>query len=172
MDDEVLDLVNRDDVVVGTINRMDYYQLLSKNDAYIRSCDLFILNSRDEIYVPVRTSHKTIAPNGYDFSVGGHVGTGESYIEALVREAQEELNLKISGNELELIAKTVHDDIKYIQCLYMFRTDATPTFNPDDFVKAQWLTSEEFLERLNSGHPAKGSLLHSLQLLKEHLASQ
>lgn len=171
MDDEVLDLVTRNDEVIGTINRMDYPQLLLRNNAYIRSCDLFIVNSKNEVYVPVRTANKTIAPNGYDFSVGGHVSAGEDYIDAIIREAYEEVNLHLPRNQMLFIAKTIQEEIRYIQSLFMYRTDLTPTFNPNDFVNAEWMTIGEFTERLNSGHPAKGSLKHSLQLLKGYLAN-
>ena len=77
MDDEILDLVDRDDNVIGTINRMDYDRMVAENLGYLRAVHLFILNSRGQIFVPIRTADKTVAPNGCDYSAGGHVGTGE-----------------------------------------------------------------------------------------------
>ncbi len=169
MDDEILDLVNRSDEVIGTINRKDYALLLKENLGYIRAADLFILNSEGKIYVPTRTADKTIAPNGFDFSVGGHVESGEDYLTTIIREANEELNLNIESEYLMLIDKTIQDDIKYIRYLYLYRTDDTPIYNPHDFVTAEWMNPEELIEKIDNGHPAKSSLKPSISLLTQHL---
>lgn len=170
MDDELLDIVNREDQVVGTINRQDYDRLVSENLGYIRAVDLFILNSQGKIFVPVRTAHKTIAPNGFDYSVGGHVGAGEDYEETILREAKEELDLNLELSQLELIDKTITDDIRYIRWMYLFRSDSTPVLNPDDFVSAEWLHPDQLIEKIDQGHPAKGKLRDSVVILKEYLA--
>ena len=169
MDDELLDLVNRSDEVIGTINRRDYNKLLTENLGYIRAADIFIVNSEGRIFVPTRTANKTIAPNGYDFSVGGHVGSGEKYLTAVIREAKEELNMDIDPDYLLLIDKTIMDDIKYIRHLYLYRTEETPKYNRDDFVTAEWMTPTQLVEKINNGHPAKGSLKASVELLNEFL---
>ncbi len=170
MDDEILDLVDRNDVVIGTINRMDYQRILNEDLGYIRAVDLFIVNSKGQVYVPTRTADKTIAPNGYDFSVGGHVGSGENYIGTLVREADEELNMVVDPKEVTLIDKTILDEIRYIRHLYLLKSDLTPDYNPGDFVKAEWMMPSELIEEIDNGHPAKSNLKASLDTLKEWLA--
>ena len=45
------------------------------------------------ILVPKRSSNRKIFPNCYDFSVGGHVNSGESYEKAAYRELKEELGI-------------------------------------------------------------------------------
>lgn len=171
MDDELLDIVTRDDAVIGTINRQDYPRLMQENLGYIRACDLFIVNSRNELFVPIRTANKTIAPNGYDFSAGGHVGAGETYEGALVREIEEELNLTITPSDLTLVAKTVYDDIRYIQALYLLRTDNTPAINPADFIAAEWLTIDQLEKSIDDGHPAKSKIKPGLALLRAYLSA-
>lgn len=42
-----------------------------------------------------RTWDKAIMPGAWDVSVGGHVGAGESYLDAAVRETEEELGLAL-----------------------------------------------------------------------------
>ncbi len=169
MDDELLDLVNKSDEVIGTINRKDYNKLLSDNLGYIRAADLFILNSEGKIYVPTRTADKTIAPNGFDFSAGGHVESGEDYLSSIIREVNEELNLIIEPEYVMLIDKTIQDDIKYIRYLYLYRTDDTPIYNPHDFVTAEWMTSAELIQQIDNGHLAKSSLKPSISLLTQYL---
>ena len=169
MDDELMDLVNRSDEVIGTINRMDYDRLLKEDLGYIRAADVFILNSDGHIFVPTRTADKTIAPNGFDYSAGGHVASGEKYIDAVVREAKEELLLDIDLDYLLLIDKTIFDEIKYIRHLYLYRSDETPEYNRDDFTTAQWMSPSELVEKIDAGHPAKMSLKASVALLNEFL---
>lgn len=168
-DDELLDLVNQNDEVIGTINRKDYKQLLEKDLGYIRAVDLFIVNSQGQIYVPVRTADKTIAPNGYDYSVGGHVGAGEDYMSTLIRESEEELNLAIIEDDLEFMTKTVDDRIRYIRQIYILRSDETPVFNPADFVSAEWLDPSDLINKVDAGHPAKTNLRETVVMLQEYL---
>ena len=171
MDDELLDLVDKNDNVIGTINRQDYKRLLDEELGYIRAADMFILNSKGQIYTPVRTADKTIAPNGLDYSVGGHVGSGEDYMSAIIRESQEELNLSITESEIEQIAKTTSDELRYIRCIYLMRSDKKPTFNPKDFVSAEWLTPHEVINKVDSGHPAKILLRETIIILEDYLKS-
>lgn len=171
MDDELLDLVDRSDKVTGTVNRMDYSTLLQGDIGYIRASELFILNSKGEIYVPTRTAQKTIAPNGYDYSVSGHVGAGEDYLSTIIRETKEELNLHITEEDIELIDKTILDDIKYIRYLYLLKSDEAPECNPNDFVSAKWMNQDELVREINEGHTAKSTLVGSVSLLKNYLAT-
>jgi isopentenyl-diphosphate delta-isomerase len=44
-----------------------------------------------------RAWHKKIMPGAWDVAVGGHVGAGESYLQAAMRETEEELGLRLPG---------------------------------------------------------------------------
>lgn len=169
MDDELLDLVDSNDNIIGVINRQDYGQLMSEKLGYIRAADLFIVNSKGQIFTPVRTKNKTIAPGGYDYSAGGHVESGEDYLTAILREAKEELNIEISNEDLVLVAKTSSEKIRYIRSVFLLRSDVTPAFNPNDFVSADWLYPEEMLRSIDSGHPAKSNLGETIIMLQDFL---
>lgn len=52
---------------------------------------LHVLNRNCELYLQKRSMKKDLLPGYWDTAVGGHVGYGESIIEALFREAGEEL---------------------------------------------------------------------------------
>jgi len=171
MDDELLDLVNERDEVIGTINRMDYARLLADKLGYIRAVDLFLVNNKAKIWVPIRTAHKTIAPGGYDYSTGGHVGAGENYLQSIIRETREEINLKVTPEQLEFMTKTVSEKIRYIREVYILRTDLTPTFNPDDFVSASWLEPQQLIQSIDQGHPAKSNLRETVVMLQDYLTT-
>ncbi|MGM9763797.1 MAG: NUDIX domain-containing protein [Candidatus Cryptobacteroides sp.] len=54
---------------------------------------LHIIDRYSRIYLQKRSMKKDIAPGLWDTAVGGHVDYGESLMEALYREAHEELGL-------------------------------------------------------------------------------
>ncbi|HEX8182936.1 MAG TPA: NUDIX domain-containing protein [Candidatus Saccharimonadales bacterium] len=171
MDNEILDLVDENDSVIGTINRKDYSQLLAESLGYIRASELFIVNDEGKIWIPVRTAAKTIAPNGYDYSAAGHVEAGDTYIDTIIRETKEEINLDIHAGQLELVAKMKSDNVRYFRSIFLVHSNATPEFNKDDFTSAEWLTPAELIARIDGGHPAKASLRESVVALQEHLGS-
>lgn len=172
MDDELLDVVDEQDQPIGTVNRADYAAFLKNQKGYLRAIDMFIVNREGKIFTPTRTANKTIAPNGLDYSVGGHVSAGEGYMETLIRETEEELNMHITEQDVEFIGKILTPYNRYVRCVYLVRSDRTPDFNKDDFKAAEWLTSGEILEKINEGHPAKDSLALTVGLLQAHLLAR
>ena len=54
---------------------------------------LHIINRSGNIYLPQRGAHKDLLPLRWDTAVGGHIAYGEYILEALYREAAEELGL-------------------------------------------------------------------------------
>lgn len=163
VDMEILDLVNDQDEVIGTIDRNDYDRMVEQNLGYLRSVELLIRNSEGRYWIPTRTGDKRIAPNGLDYSMGGHVDAGEEYIDAALREIREELNLDLKPEDLIFVTKFEPASIHYFRVVYLYETDETPQYNPADFVKAEWLSLYEIEQRLNSGVPAKRDLLMTIQ---------
>ncbi|WP_326612822.1 NUDIX domain-containing protein [Streptomyces scopuliridis] len=87
--DEILDIVDESDRVVGRAPRGEVYARGLRHRA------VFVLarDAEDRIFVHRRTPVKLIFPSLYDMFVGGVVGAGESYDEAALREAEEELGV-------------------------------------------------------------------------------
>lgn len=168
---EILDLVNDKDEVIGTIDRDDYDRMVEQHLGYIRSVELLIRNSEGRYWIPTRTADKRIAPNGLDYSMGGHVDAGEEYIEAALREIREELNIDLKPEDLIYITKFEPSLIHYFRVVYLYETDETPQYNPADFVKAEWLSLEEIEQRLNSGVSAKRNLLVTIQEVDKYKTS-
>jgi isopentenyl-diphosphate delta-isomerase len=86
---ELLDIVNEWGEPTGRIldKRTIHAQGLRHRDVHV-----WITNGRD-LLQQQRNSDKSIMPNAWDISVGGHVSAGESYRDAAVRETYEELGL-------------------------------------------------------------------------------
>ncbi|GAA0293863.1 NUDIX domain-containing protein [Streptomyces turgidiscabies] len=87
--DEILDIVDENDEVVGRSPRGEAYAHgLRHRCVFIQARD-----ARGRVFVHRRTPTKLVFPSLYDMFVGGVVGAGESYDDAALREAEEELGV-------------------------------------------------------------------------------
>jgi isopentenyl-diphosphate delta-isomerase len=156
--DEWLDVVDESDVVVGRTLRSAMMDVM---DGYFRAINLFIRNSKDELWIPRRTAHKKLFPLGLDFSCAGHVQSGDTYEETLKKEVAEELNLDIDRFDVRVLGKSAPNTaqhVRYFAMDYEIRSDEVPEYNPDDFVEYYWLKPEEVVRRIEAGEAAKSYL--------------
>lgn len=87
--DEILDIVDERDQVIGQSPRGEAYAKgLRHRCVFIQARD-----AEGRVFVHRRTPTKLVFPSLYDMFVGGVVGAGESYDEAALREAEEELGV-------------------------------------------------------------------------------
>ena len=56
---------------------------------------LHVYNKNGDLYLQKRSMNKDIQPGKWDTSVGGHINYGEQIIDALMREAKEELGIDV-----------------------------------------------------------------------------
>ena len=89
-DDEMLDLVDDGNRIVGRVSRGSVHGNPSLQH---RAVHVFVRNSDGDLFLQKRSGDKRIQPGKWDTSVGGHVQAGQSYEEAAVREATEELGI-------------------------------------------------------------------------------
>ncbi|MCK4265109.1 NUDIX domain-containing protein [Candidatus Babeliales bacterium] len=164
MSDELLDIVNEHDEVIGQGFRAD---VLTKKLG-CRVINAFLINNKNELWIPVRSPRKKLFPSCLDMSVGGFVAAGETYKQAFEREAKEELNIDLQKYEFTEIAKlSPIDNVSCHMMVYIIDTNKTPLYNTNDFVSGQWLSIEEIKEKIASGQPAKGDLLQLLEIVKK-----
>jgi len=87
--EEILDIVDENDQVIGRSPRgRAYAEGLRHRCVFIQARD-----SEGRLFVHRRTPTKLVFPSLYDMWVGGVVGAGESYDDAALREAEEELGV-------------------------------------------------------------------------------
>ncbi|PWI19538.1 NUDIX hydrolase [Streptomyces sp. Act143] len=103
--DEILDIVDEHDRVVGQSPRAEAYARgLRHRCVFIQARD-----ADGRLFVHRRTPTKLVFPSLYDMWVGGVVGAGESYDDAALREAEEELG--VSGlPKPAFLFKFLYDD--------------------------------------------------------------
>ncbi|MFD8390059.1 NUDIX hydrolase [Streptomyces sp. NPDC059680] len=87
--DEILDIVDEHDRVIAQYPRGEAYaRKLRHRCVFVQARD-----AAGRLFVHRRTATKLVFPALYDMFVGGVVGAGESYDEAALREAEEELGV-------------------------------------------------------------------------------
>ena len=155
--DEYLDLVNNKDEVIGRKLRSLIYQERLSNFRVING---FVINAKGQLWIPQRGHDKEIFPDALDFSVGGHVESGEEYDNALKREAGEELKFDVSTASYRRLGKLSpeQDGVASFMQIYEIPMEQTPKYNPDDFVKSYWLYPHQLLTMIQNGKPAKSDL--------------
>ncbi|QNP73620.1 NUDIX domain-containing protein [Streptomyces roseirectus] len=103
--DEILDVVDERDNVVGRAPRGEVYARGMRH----RCVFIEVRDDAGRLFVHRRTATKMVFPSLYDMFVGGVVGAGEAYDEAALREAEEELGVRGLGQP-EFLFKFLYDD--------------------------------------------------------------
>ncbi len=155
--DEILDLVDENDVVVGKKKRSEIYLRGLSN---FRVINAFVVNKEGKIWIPRRSARKKLFPMSLDFSIGGHVESGETYEQAFGREAAEELNLdtaKVEWSVLGILQPHVHNVSAFMK-VFEIKMNETPLYNKNDFIEYFWLSPIEFFEKLKNGDKSKDDL--------------
>ncbi|HUC38694.1 MAG TPA: NUDIX domain-containing protein [Candidatus Acidoferrum sp.] len=90
MGEEILDVVDSNDNVVGKTSRNDIYARKLTH----RIVHVFVINDAGDIYFQKRSDTVSYMPGAWCTSAGGHVLSGEDYENAARRELEEELGIK------------------------------------------------------------------------------
>lgn len=162
--DELLDVVDQTDIVIGKKPRSFFYEHGLSN---FRVINCFLKNSRGQLWIPRRTAQKKLFPLHLDVSVGGHVQSGENYESAFIRELKEELNIDEFQISYQIVGYlTPHKNrVSAFMTVYEIVTDETPSFNQDDFIEAMWITPKSLRELIISGEPTKSDLPKLLKFI-------
>jgi isopentenyl-diphosphate delta-isomerase type 1 len=88
---EYFEIVNEKGDVIGKAPRSECHG----NPALVhRAVHVLVFNKKGELLLQLRSRDKDIQPGKWDTSVGGHLGVGESYEQAALREMAEELGIE------------------------------------------------------------------------------
>ena len=121
----------------------------------------------------IREGHILIVPStrrpGYFVLPGGHVEEGEDYIQALIRELHEELNVEVHAADIEHLSnytlKAPRGRGKIITQLYLVHRWQGTLTPSGDITGMQWITPHDLQEqRIRHG---SGILSHAVPVLKK-----
>lgn len=92
MSEEIFDVVNERDEVMGQAPRSEVHRRKLKH----RAVHVLVFNTRGELFLQKRSMSKDCFPGAWDSSASGHLDAGEDYDACAVREVQEELGVTLS----------------------------------------------------------------------------
>lgn len=145
-DNEILEIVDADDHVVGTACRAEIHR---KNLMH-RAVHLFVFNPNGEVYVQRRSASKDRHPRKLDSSAAGHVDPDESYETTAIRELKEELGIVAEVTEVLRISACPMTDNEHV-VLYMVVTDSEPIPNPDEVESGEFMAPERLTTLMERG---------------------
>ena len=97
---ELIDVLDENGNKLGIVK--DKKQIYLDSD-YHRTVHIWIINSNNEILVQKRNLKKGTYPGLWAISVAGHVRSGETSIEAALRELKEEIGQKLKSDDLKYL---------------------------------------------------------------------
>ncbi|WP_324788792.1 NUDIX hydrolase [Streptomyces sp. H51] len=144
--DEIIDIVDENDRVVARSPRGEAYaRSLRHRCAFILARD-----AKGRVFVHRRTPTKLVHPSLHDMFVGGVVAAGESYDEAALREAEEELG--VSGlPSPRFLFKFLYDDgagRSWWSAVYEVRCEMPVSPQAEEVAWHAFLTEDEVERRL------------------------
>jgi isopentenyldiphosphate isomerase len=109
---------------------------------------LHLFNSSGLLFLQKRSTTKDIQPGKWDTSVGGHVCPDESIENALRREAEEELGLKVF--DPVFVGKYIWKSPREKELVNSFKTvcDIFPEINHDEIDEGKFWTIEEIRKNI------------------------
>jgi isopentenyldiphosphate isomerase len=155
---ELLDVVNSDDVVVGTVPFDEVYEKKLPH----RIVHVLLFNDFGEMALQLRSEKKSFCPLHWSTGVGGHVQAGESYEEAAYREFEEELGKKAS---ISFINKYRYEGAGFTKHLAIFKTVYPGPFqiNPEEVKEVKFFSLPKIEEMIKSEEKFHPELLFLLQ---------
>ncbi len=89
---EIFDVVDKNDRVIDQQPR----HLVHEKKLWHRAVHALVFDGDQRIYLQKRSMSKDSNPGLWDTSVGGHLDSGESYDQAVIRETNEELGIELA----------------------------------------------------------------------------
>jgi isopentenyldiphosphate isomerase len=140
MEEEIFDVVNERDEVVGRARRSEVHRLGLMH----RATHVLVFNSRGEVFLQKRSLNKDRQPGLWDSSSSGHLAAGEDYDACAVRELGEELGWKPPEppERLFKLAASPQTDQEHV---WVYRCEGQGPFSldPEEIERGGWFAPDE-----------------------------
>ncbi len=154
MTEEMIDVVDENDEVIDVKPKSEVWDKVLLHRGII----IFLVNSKNEIFVHQRALVKKTYPGWWDIFINGYTSSKEDYDEAAKRELKEETG--IDAEKLNLIkkirCKLPHDD--WFGKLYKVVYDGELTLQKEELEQGKFIPFEQ-LDEFVKTHKIKPSSL-------------
>jgi isopentenyl-diphosphate Delta-isomerase len=143
--DEIFDVVNDRDEVIGQRTRGEVHRLGLKH----RAVHVLVFNARGEVFLQKRSMLKDTFPGAWDSSASGHLDTGEDYDACAVRELREEIGLKIPRAPERLFKLEARPETGQ-EFVWVYRLEAEGPFelHPAEIEAGAWFATDELSRQM------------------------
>jgi len=139
MSEEIFDVVNELDEVVGKRQRSEVHRLGLMH----RAVHVLVFNARGEVFLQKRSMSKDRQPGLWDSSASGHLDSGEAYDACAIRELREEIGLRLDAPPLRLfkLPASIETDQEHVW-IYRCKAEGPFTLHPEEIETGGWFTPE------------------------------
>lgn len=152
---EYLDLYDKNKKITGDIIVRTHDKANVPNNKYINIVLVFIKNCEDKFLFQLTSKEK----DSVIATTGGHVKSGQTSIEAILCEIEEELGLKIDDNEVEYVG-TYKRKFAFVDVYYLNKNvDISDiTLQKEEVESVKWYTVDEINDLIISNKLRKGNI--------------
>jgi isopentenyl-diphosphate Delta-isomerase len=145
MKEEIFDVCNERDEVIGQNTRAEVHRLGLKH----RAIHVLVFNSRGDVFLQKRSMTKDTFPGAWDSSASGHLDSGEDYDACAVRELREELGIT-AERPLKRLFKLDACKETDQEHLWVYKYDCEGPFclHPEEIECGEWHTVEQLTQAL------------------------
>ncbi len=140
MKEEIFDVVNERDEVIGQQPRSEVHRLGLMH----RAVHVLVFNAQGQVFLQKRSMTKDRQPGLWDSSASGHVDSGETYDACAIRELGEEIGLHLSAPPARLfkLPASAETDQEHV---WVYRCEAAGPFvlAPEEIERGGWFAPAE-----------------------------
>lgn len=140
--DEIFDVVNMDDQVVGQAPRREVH---AKKMLH-RAVHVMVHDANGHLFLQKRSISKDTFPGCWDSSCSGHLDSGENYVTAARRELGEEIGWHDASLALRPVVKlsaSPETGYEFIQIFIMGPLTGPFELHPEEISEGRWIVPEE-----------------------------
>ena len=139
MSEEIFDVVNERDEVIGCAPRREVHRTGLRH----RAVHVFVFNAQGEIFLQKRSMSKDSSPGLWDSSASGHVDAGEDYDACAVRELREEIGLQVQTCPPRIfkVGPCAETGQEFVW-LYHGAGEGPFTLHPEEIERGEWFARE------------------------------
>ncbi len=137
MKEEIFDVVNERDEIIGQQPRGEVHRLGLKH----RAVHVLMFNRLGELFLQKRSVQKDCFPGKWDSSASGHLDCGEDYDACVIREVREELGWRLPDlpERLFKFAACPETGQEFVW-VYRARAEGPFTLQPEEIERGDWFT--------------------------------
>lgn len=141
-------VVNEKDEIIEYKNRAD----LNPSADIVRSASLWITNRNGDILIAQRKYTKRNNPGKWSEAVGGTVEGEDDYESTMLREAEEEIGLKVDSYEIGPKQYVSSPTRYFVQWYQTIIDEPIEAFHPqeEELERLAWISEDQFIKELKN----------------------